>query len=139
MKAAKENKLGLVHSLLFDQSQDHEEFVTREPLVLNGHSGSPITSLAFNDDGTTTTLASGSSVGTVILWDVIKKLDCLDFWDTLRRFQTYHSYQGVPNFNRLAVLLHLPLMGLSKYGIWMRNVVCKQLLIMGGKSCVPQR
>jgi WD40 repeat protein len=71
MKSCRENKLGLVQSLLHPQSKDQEEFVTREPLVLNGHSGSPITCLAFNHVGMSTTLASGSSDGTVILWDVL--------------------------------------------------------------------
>ncbi len=71
LKACKASKLGLVHSILFPQTSEQEEFVTRDPLVLNGHSGSPITSLAFNSDDTSTTLASGSSDGTVILWDII--------------------------------------------------------------------
>jgi len=71
MKAAKEDNLGLVHSIIFHQNQNHEEFVTREPLLLNGHSGSPITCLAFNDEGMSTTLASGSSDGTIILWDIL--------------------------------------------------------------------
>ncbi len=71
-------KLGLAHSLILEHAQYHseeEEFVTREPLLLNGHSGSPITSLAFDDNGVvnqvTTTLASGSSDGSVILWDIL--------------------------------------------------------------------
>jgi WD40 repeat protein len=71
MKATNDNELGLAHSLLFHQAQDREEFVTRDPLLLNGHSGSPITCLAFNDHGTTTALASGSSDGTIILWDIL--------------------------------------------------------------------
>lgn len=103
MKAAKENKLGLVHSLLFDQSQDHEEFVTREPLVLNGHSGSPITSLAFNDDGTTTTLASGSSDGTVILWDVINGeymwLEVVSFYNYCNKRNGQSNDDSIPFVN----------------------------------------
>ena len=84
LKAARDDgQFGLVHSLLFhnvqSRSREHEEFVMREPLLLNGHSGSPITCLAFSGDGMNTntnttmnsTLASGSSDGTIILWDVI--------------------------------------------------------------------
>ena len=71
IKGAKDNKIELAHSLIFPQSQDHDEYVTREPLLLNGHAGSPITCMTFNDEGTTTTLASGSSDGTIILWDIL--------------------------------------------------------------------
>jgi WD40 repeat protein len=66
-----QSKLGLVQSLLFPRGGEEEEFIMREPLVLNGHSGSPITALAFHFEGMNTTLASGSSDGTVILWDII--------------------------------------------------------------------
>eukprot|EP00536_Pseudo-nitzschia_multiseries_P003654 jgi/Psemu1/252842/estExt_Genewise1Plus.C_570058 len=42
----------------------------REPLLLNGHSGSPVRSLAFDSkDGSR--LASGSSDGSVVLWDIV--------------------------------------------------------------------
>lgn len=58
---------GLVQSLLQDEN---EEFVMREPLLLNGHSASPIRSLTFCPT-TGTRLASGSSDGSVVLWDII--------------------------------------------------------------------
>lgn len=76
-RALKDNKLGLAYSISYQEhtslSNQNEEFVTREPLLLNGHSGSPITCLKFNMDqeGVTTILASGSSDGTVILWDIL--------------------------------------------------------------------
>jgi len=59
---------GLVQSLI-QESFDQEDFVMREPLVLNGHSGSPVRSLAFDNGGAR--LASGSSDGSVVLWDVV--------------------------------------------------------------------
>ena len=43
-----EQKLGLVHSLLFENEKKNEEFIMREPLVLNGHSNSAVTCLAFD-------------------------------------------------------------------------------------------
>jgi U3 small nucleolar RNA-associated protein 12 len=60
---------GLIQTLLQD-SNDQEDFVMREPLVLNGHSGSPVRSLAF-DSSNASLLASGSSDGSVVLWDVV--------------------------------------------------------------------
>lgn len=68
-----ENKLGLVHSLLSEPTGHQEEFMMREPLVLNGHSNSPVTCLAFDDckGEVASRLASGSSDGTIILWDIL--------------------------------------------------------------------
>lgn len=59
---------GLVQTLLED-NQD-EDFVMREPLLLNGHSGSPVRSLTF-DSINGSRLASGSSDGSVVLWDTV--------------------------------------------------------------------
>ncbi len=82
-------KLGLVHSLLFEsESHDdrtNEEFIMRDPLVLNGHNNSSVTCLAFDENsnngnpggggggkgGASQLLASGSSDGRIILWDII--------------------------------------------------------------------
>jgi WD40 repeat protein len=66
-------KLGLAHSLLFQKVADgkEEEFMGREPLLLNGHSGTPITCLSFDASLDATTLASGSTDGTIILWDIL--------------------------------------------------------------------
>jgi WD40 repeat protein len=61
---------GLVQSLLHD-SFDQEDFVMREPLVLNGHSGSPVRSMAFDSNTNGARLASGSSDGSVVLWDIV--------------------------------------------------------------------
>lgn len=77
-QAFKDHKLGLAYSICYQdhasQSIQNEEFVTREPLLLNGHSGSPITCLKFQiDQGVTSILASGSSDGTVILWDILNE------------------------------------------------------------------
>lgn len=59
---------GLVQTILEDGQDD--DFVMREPLLLNGHSGSPVRSLAFDSqDGSR--LASGSSDGSVVLWDIV--------------------------------------------------------------------
>lgn len=60
---------GLTQSLL-QEKNDQEDFVMREPLVLNGHSGSPVRSVAF-DSKDASRLASGSSDGAVVLWDVV--------------------------------------------------------------------
>jgi U3 small nucleolar RNA-associated protein 12 len=60
------SKKGLVHSLIHDNVD--EEFVMREPLVLNGHT-TPVRSLTWDDDGTR--LASGGTDGSVVLWDVV--------------------------------------------------------------------
>jgi WD40 repeat protein len=61
---------GLVQSLLQQDSNDQEDFVMREPLVLNGHSSSPVRSLAFSPQNASR-LASGSSDGSVVLWDIV--------------------------------------------------------------------
>jgi len=59
---------GLVQTILEDGQDD--DFVMREPLLLNGHSGSPVRSLTFDsNDGSR--LASGSSDGSVVLWDIV--------------------------------------------------------------------
>ena len=60
---------GIVQSLIHENEND-DEFLMREPLVLNGHSGSPVRSLAF-DPNNGTRLASGSSDGSVVLWDIV--------------------------------------------------------------------
>lgn len=60
---------GLVQSLL-QESVGQDDFIMREPLVLNGHSGSPVRSIAF-DRNDASRLASGSSDGAVVLWDVV--------------------------------------------------------------------
>ena len=59
---------GMKHSLLEENAD--EEFSQREPLVLNGHSQSPVRTVTF-DKGNVGRLASGGSDGTVILWDVV--------------------------------------------------------------------
>lgn len=41
-----------------------------DPLLLNGHSGSPVRTVAF-DPRTQSRLASGGSDGTVVLWDIV--------------------------------------------------------------------
>jgi len=65
-------KPGLAHSLIFESTSKQEEFIMREPLVLNGHSNSPITCLKFdNTNGHASRLASGSTDGVIILWDII--------------------------------------------------------------------
>jgi len=63
-----EKQAGLVHSLL--QENENEEFLQREPLVLNGHNQSPVRSISF-DKANPSRLASGGSDGTVILWDIV--------------------------------------------------------------------
>jgi len=77
--STKSQRLGLVHSLLSSESPT-EEFITREPLLLNGHSNAPVTCVTFdtmsssrdssyiNSSGR---LASGSSDGVIILWDIL--------------------------------------------------------------------
>jgi WD40 repeat protein len=60
---------GLMQTLLQD-SNEQEDYVMREPLVLNGHSGSPVRSLVF-DSKDASRLASGSSDGSVVLWDIV--------------------------------------------------------------------
>jgi WD40 repeat protein len=53
---------------LLDGDDDDNKY-NSEPLVLNGHGGSPVRTVVF--DGTGSRLASGGSDGTVILWDVL--------------------------------------------------------------------
>ena len=64
---------GLVHSLLHqsndDGDSDGDQWVLREPLVLHGHSGSAIRTLAY--DPCHPRLASGGNDGTVVVWDVL--------------------------------------------------------------------
>ena len=67
----KEGGLGLIQTLLHDEEVD-DEYISREPLVLNGHSGSPIRSIIF-DPKNSARLASGSSDGAVVLWDVVEE------------------------------------------------------------------
>ena len=83
---------GLVQSLLSSSSNsrndddgdddDADEFIMREPLVLNGHSGSPIRAISFDKSSNSnnswmtknaavTRLASGSNDGSVVLWDIV--------------------------------------------------------------------
>ena len=86
---------GLVQSLLSSSSsgrnddddddgdEDADEFIMREPLVLNGHSGSPIRAITFDkarnsssnswttNNAAVTRLASGSNDGSVVLWDIV--------------------------------------------------------------------
>lgn len=72
------SNLGLVHSILHDIGAGVEEFVTREPLVLNGHGSSPVRCVVFDQgDGgarggaAAARLASGGSDGTVVIWDIV--------------------------------------------------------------------
>jgi WD40 repeat protein len=77
-------RLGLAHSLLAAES---EEFVTREPLLLNGHLNSPVTCLAFDnihsslggEISSSGRLASGSSDGTIIVWDILAETGLFRF------------------------------------------------------------
>lgn len=69
---------GLIHSILHNNDDSYnvnsnhndDEFVMREPLLLNGHSGSVVRSIAF-DSKNCGRLASGSSDGSVVLWDIV--------------------------------------------------------------------
>lgn len=63
---------GLTHSLLLENELDDEdqEFLQREPVVLNGHGKSPVRTLSF-DPRDQCRLASGGSDGSVVLWDVV--------------------------------------------------------------------
>mmetsp|Transcript_16589 Transcript_16589/g.36027 ORF Transcript_16589/g.36027 Transcript_16589/m.36027 type:complete len:1151 (-) Transcript_16589:52-3504(-) len=70
------SNLGLVHSLLHedDGGAGAEEFVTREPLVLNGHGSSPVRCVVFDKcsaAAAATRLASGGSDGAVVIWDIV--------------------------------------------------------------------
>jgi U3 small nucleolar RNA-associated protein 12 len=65
---------GLVQSLLQESSSSlsaNEDFIMREPLTLNGHSGSPIRSVSFDVASGGARLATGSNDGSVVLWDVV--------------------------------------------------------------------
>jgi U3 small nucleolar RNA-associated protein 12 len=59
---------GLAHSLLHE-NQD-EDFVQRDPLLLNGHNQSPVRTVAF-DKVNVSRLASGGSDGSVVVWDIV--------------------------------------------------------------------
>lgn len=61
------NEAGLVHSLIHEEEDD--EFVMREPLLLQGHANTPVRSICFDEGGTR--LASGGSDGSVVLWDIV--------------------------------------------------------------------
>lgn len=77
--SAASSNLGLVHSLLHADAggAGAEEFVTREPLVLNGHGTSPVRCVVFDRSGSAlggaaaTRLASGGSDGAVVVWDIV--------------------------------------------------------------------
>jgi len=56
------------HSLLLNEEDTYKNNNTCEPLVLNGHYNTPVTCLAFDHS---THLASGSSNGTILLWDIV--------------------------------------------------------------------
>jgi len=65
----------LAHSLIHDNS--NEDFVQREPLVLNGHgggggAGGVVRAVAF-DRSDASRLASGGSDGAVVLWDIVSE------------------------------------------------------------------
>eukprot|EP00559_Dactyliosolen_fragilissimus_P000417 CAMPEP_0184873570 /NCGR_PEP_ID=MMETSP0580-20130426/41920_1 /TAXON_ID=1118495 /ORGANISM="Dactyliosolen fragilissimus" /LENGTH=1291 /DNA_ID=CAMNT_0027376495 /DNA_START=86 /DNA_END=3961 /DNA_ORIENTATION=- len=61
-----------VHSLLMQSNNPFSNSDTeKEPLVLNGHSDSPVRCLAIDDAGIASRLASGGSDGTIVLWDIV--------------------------------------------------------------------
>ena len=62
------NEAGLVHSLIHEEEDD---FIMREPLVLQGHASTPVRSISFDKGGTR--LASGGSDGSVVLWDIVSE------------------------------------------------------------------
>ena len=57
-----------VHSLLLPNSS---QTALQEPLVLQGHRGSPVTFLAFDNTYKKGRLASGGSDGSVVIWDLL--------------------------------------------------------------------
>lgn len=61
--------LGVVNSLLDSYDNDDEDIP--EPLVLNGHSNSPVTCVSFDAEKSGSRLASASSDGTIVIWDII--------------------------------------------------------------------
>jgi len=62
---------GIAHSIIHGTNDSlEEEFIQREPLVLSGHNGTCVRTLAFSKRDATR-LASGGSDGSVILWDVV--------------------------------------------------------------------
>jgi len=74
------SNLGCVHSLIQGSSKTNEDFLTREPLVLKGHTNSPVRSICFDriansstvsGDALVSRLASGGSDGVVIIWDIV--------------------------------------------------------------------
>lgn len=65
-----QNSRGLVRSLLHNNID--EDFIRKDPLLLDGQSGSPIRAIKF-DPNTTSRLAAGSSDGSVVLWDIVSE------------------------------------------------------------------
>jgi U3 small nucleolar RNA-associated protein 12 len=60
------------------ESSENDDFVQREPLVLNGHTNqSPVRVVKFDNNRfnnkCVTRLASGGSDGTVVLWDIVSE------------------------------------------------------------------
>jgi len=68
--SAIEEGTGVVNSLLQDSDNDASSSKDA-PLVLNGHSNSPITCVAFDTRENKSHLASGSADGSVVVWDII--------------------------------------------------------------------
>lgn len=68
-KELSKESIGMVQSLIDEDGVD-EDFLRREPLLLNGHSQSPVRSVSF-DRNNVSRLASGGSDGTVIVWDIV--------------------------------------------------------------------
>lgn len=66
----RKNDRGLTHSLIYENND--EDFVQREPLVLNGHGESPVRTVRFEIQGKGR-LASGGSDGAVVLWDIVSE------------------------------------------------------------------
>ncbi len=68
-KELSKGSIGMVQSLIDEDGVD-EDFLRREPLLLNGHGQSPVRSVSF-DRNNVSRLASGGSDGTVIIWDIV--------------------------------------------------------------------
>ena len=68
-KELSKGSIGMVQSLIDGDGVDGD-FLRREPLLLNGHSQSPVRSVSF-DRNNVSRLASGGSDGTVIIWDIV--------------------------------------------------------------------